>query len=158
MDFLIRRVWMKVLWLSVHQTVLLWNHRLCPDLWSRFLWTYMKVVRNYRVRGRSTGMKSNSCSSLDINAIVCSTYTAAAAAATYLTLYRVLFESVVVCMFSDSNNRMQEHKKCNASLLIHKLMQFKWIYRLLDDRDFKAKYFRHEIHGGDSDARGSKDR
>lgn len=70
----------------------------------------MKVVGNYRARGRSTGMKSNSCSSLDINAIVCLTYTAAAA--TYLTLYRVLFESVVVCMFSDNNNnnRMQEHK------------------------------------------------
>ncbi len=38
------------------------------------LWTYREVVRNYRVHCRSTGTKSNSCSSVDINAIACTTW------------------------------------------------------------------------------------
>lgn len=91
------------------------------------LWTYMKVVRNYRVCRKSMGMKSNSCSSVDINAIVCSTYVAAP---TCLTLYSLLFQSVAVCMFSDIGNLVCEYKvQCVSHLCEYELMKFKWIYR-----------------------------
>lgn len=74
------------------------------------------------------GMKSNSCLSVDINAIVCSTYKAAT---TYLTLYSLLFQSAMVCMFPDIGNHVYEYRtQCVSHLCKFTLMQFKWIYCL----------------------------
>lgn len=107
-DFLMSRVWMEEF--CVHQNVLLWNHRVGSWPLVPVLWTYMNAGRNYRVGGRSTGMKSNSCSSVDINAIVRSTYTARR------RLYSVSFQAIAACIFSLAwiQNVMYPHISVNT--------------------------------------------
>lgn len=68
----------------------------------------------------------------------------------HILLYSPLFQSVVVCMFPDIGSLLYEYKMQWPHAIQMNLLSS-------HDKDFTAKYFRHEIYAGDSDACGSKD-